>query len=306
MNDQDWREKYWDLMTAENFEEAIPLKQFHFPKSFFKYRNLSERTLETLHNSYLWLAEISSLNDPFECSIQFDNDECLRAFYASEDFRNNFRHWTGEKLNDQEIRRLTTSKNPHAEYLAVFREKGMEIKVTGDEQLKKIQKRWNEIVKEQNQNLRICSFSITKNSLLLWSHYSQEHKGIAIEYNFLETDHIRTFIQPVIYRNRVHKIGLFEEYTTMNMIASSLIKSEDWKYEQEWRLTIFKQADEFPNKVNAPTPIAIYLGTRFDENKKELKDKLFLYAEQNNIPIKRMIKHPNKFELIENTSANKR
>jgi hypothetical protein len=52
----------------------------------------------------------------------------------------------------------------------------------------------------------------------------------------------------------------------MNMIASSLVKSEEWSYEQEWRLTIFKQSDEFPSKIKVPMPIGIYLGTRFQEH----------------------------------------
>jgi len=284
---------------AENFEEAIPLKLQYFPKSFFKYRWLSPRTIEALKENYVWLAKISSLNDPFECSIQFDNDECLRFFYSSDDFRNNFRNWTGEKLSLKEIDRLTKSDKPYEEYLALFKEKGMIINVTSEEQLKKVQNRWDEIVAERNQSLKICSFSLVKNSLLLWSHYAQDHKGISIEYDFEDSKDLRAFMQPVIYRNRVHKIGLFEEYTTMNMIVSGLIKSEDWKYEQEWRLTIFKQGDEFPNKMKVPKPIAIYLGTRFNENDETLISELYDYAEQNNVTLKQMTKHPNKFELTE-------
>src|SRR6185437_5788583 len=105
----------------------------------------------------------------------------------------------------------------------------------------KIQNRWLEIISETNKRLRICSFSVTKSSLLLWSHYASEHKGIAIEYDFIDTGEIRAFIQPIIYRDKVHKIGIFEEYSTMQMVCSSLIKSKEWEYEKEWRLTIFKQ-----------------------------------------------------------------
>jgi len=82
------------------------------------------------------------------------------------------------------------------------------------------------------------------------------------------------------------------------MIASSLIKSKDWEYEQEWRLTIFKQKESFPQKLTIPNPKAIYLGTRFELNDKALKDKLFEIAEQKKIPIFRMVKHPTEFKLI--------
>jgi hypothetical protein len=163
--------------------------------------------------------------------------------------------------------------------------------------LEKVNNRWKQIVKETNEKIRICSFSISKQSLLLWSHYADEHKGIAIEYDFLDTELIRTFIQPVVYRKQIEKIGFFEEYNTMKMVGSSLIKSRDWEYEEEWRLTIFKQKDNFPQKVNVPIPKAIYLGTRFELNSEKLKKELFEIAEKREIPIFQMIKHSNEYKL---------
>jgi len=64
-----WTEQYWKYMVADNIEEAIPLKNMNFPRSFFKYRGLNETILDSLEKKYIWLAEIPTLNDPFECSI---------------------------------------------------------------------------------------------------------------------------------------------------------------------------------------------------------------------------------------------
>lgn len=293
-----WIDKYWSLMVQENFEEAIPLKADHFPDSFFKYRSLSDRTIEIIEENYMWLSEISSLNDPFECSIQFDNDECLRLYYSSDQFKTNFNRKTGHTFTKEEIRRLTKSNKPFEEYIKICKERDIPFKQTPEEQLNKVQSRWTEIVNETNQNLRICSFSLINDSLLLWSHYANEHKGICIEYDFQEVDWVRTFIQPVNYKDVVHKIGIFEDYTTMQMIGSSLIKSSDWKYEQEWRVTSFRQKDEFPKKVDTPTPKTIYLGTRFYSNPRKLINRLFTIAEQRKIPIFQMQKYPNEYKLI--------
>jgi len=298
MNEK-WKEKYWELMIADDIENAVPLQIKNFPDSFFKYRKLSERTIESIRENYIWLAEISSLNDPFECSIQFDNDECLREFYSSETFKNNFVKKTGQILSEKEIKSIIKSKKPYDKYIEVCKTKNVIINLSPERQLEKVQKRWNVIVEETNRNLRICSFSLEKNSLLLWSHYSDEHKGICLEYDFLNAEEFRTFIQPVIYRDKVHKIGLFEEYKLMQMIGSSLIKSGDWSYEKEWRLTIFKQKEKFPQKMKAPSPKAIYLGTRFHLNKEHLKNELFKIAAERKIPLYQMIKHPNEFKLIE-------
>lgn len=296
---KNWKEKYWSFMVAENIEEAMPLKQLHFPNSFFKYKTLSDLTVQSLKENYIWVAEISALNDPFECSIQIDNDKCLRLFYASDAFKKSFESITTKKLTTKEIELLTTSKNPHEDYIKICKIKDISYNLTSEEQLKKVQKRWSKIVEEINKNLKICSFSLKNNSLLLWSHYSDKHKGICIEYDFINDNFIRPYIQPIIYRNKVHKIDLFEECTTMQMIGSSLIKSEEWRYEQEWRLTVFKQGSDFPNKILAPKPKAIYLGTRFELNEITLKNELINYAKENSIPIIRMIKDPIEFKLIE-------
>lgn len=296
--DDRWENKYWDLMVKQDFEAAIPLKNSHFPKSFFKYRPLNDKAIDILEQNYVWLSEIALLNDPFECTIQFDNDKCLREFYASEEFQSRFGVATGHKLSKSEIELLTTSEKPYEEYIKVCASNNIPLNQTANQQLKKVQSRWSEIIDETNRNLRICSFSLTNNSLLLWSHYSDEHKGICIEYDFRDHDKIRPFIQPVIYSHKIHKIGLFEEYTTMNMIASSLIKSKDWEYEQEWRLTIFKQKEKFPQKMKTPKPKAIYLGTRFSVNNEILKTQLISLAKDNNIPVFQMTKDTNEFKLV--------
>jgi hypothetical protein len=84
--ENNWKEQYWNFIVANNIEEAVPLKDLNFPHSFFKYKSLSELAIQSLKENYVWVAEIVKLNDPFECSIQFDNDECLRLYYGSEKF----------------------------------------------------------------------------------------------------------------------------------------------------------------------------------------------------------------------------
>ena len=301
-----WKNKYLKFMIEENFEEAIPLKHNNFPKSFFKFRDLSKRTIENITDNYIWLAEISTLNDPFECSVQVDNNDSLKKYYSTKEFRNFFKTLTGQELTNKEIKLLTESSEPHDEYVKICGNRKIPFSQTSEEHLEKVNKRWSEIVEKINLDIRICSFSTTKKSLLLWSHYANEHKGITIEYNFEDTEIVTSFIQPVIYRNKIEKIDFFENYSIMKMVGSSLIKSKDWKYEKEWRLTIFRQKENFPKKITVPKPIAIYLGTKFNTNKKELINELFEIANQRNIPIYQMEKHPNKFKLIakKNTVAN--
>lgn len=303
---KNWKSEYLKFVMVGDFENAIPLKLENFPNSFYKFRNLSKRTIENIEENYIWLADITSLNDPFECSIQLDNDEGLRNYFSTDGFKKNFHSISGQQISEEEIKSLTTSKSPWETYLLICKTRKIPLFLTSEQHLEKVNNRWNEDVKETNEQIRICSFSLSKQSLLLWSHYADEHKGITIEYDFLDFDKIRTYLQPVIYRQEIEKIEFFEAYDTMKMVGSSLIKSKDWEYEQEWRLTIFKQQDYFPQKVSVPNPKAIYLGTRFDLNCEELKRELFEIADKRKIPIFQMIKHPNEYKLTaENTIANR-
>ncbi len=282
---EDWISEYRKLMIDDNIEEAIPLKDAHFPKCFFRYRSLSDQTLDSLNNNYLWLSDIDKLNDPHEGSIIFDNNACLRHFYDSEKFQENFAKRTGWTLTKDEIQKLTTAERPYAEYLKICKAKDIPIGFSEEQQFEKVKKRWEEMVAERNKDIRICCFSLSNDTSVMWSYYADNQKGICVEYDFLDSDTIRAFIQPVHYTNEILKIGLFEDYDTLKLVGSNLAKSKNWAHEQEWRLTIFKQKDNFPPNIEAPVPKAIYLGICFNQNEDMLKKQLFQYAINHNVPL---------------------
>jgi hypothetical protein len=227
---QEWKKQYWDLMMSEDYDAGFALKESNFPTAFFKYRKLNTRTISNILESYIWMADISSLNDPFECSLQFDNDKCSRVFFADKKFHATFKEKFGRELTQNEIDNIVNSKEPFAAYHEICKGKNIVINITPEKQLEVIQKRWTEIIEETNENMRVCSFSEVNNSLLLWSHYSDEHKGICIEYDLVdELSEIRAFLQPIIYSDKVYKVELFEELTTLRKIGSTLIKSKDWE-----------------------------------------------------------------------------
>ena len=283
---------------SKNDESAFELKDRNFPPSFFKYRSLTERNIKMISESKIWLAEISSLNDPFECSLQFDSNDSLRLFYGNKNFHETFKSKFGIELTQKEISKLTNSNDPHETYKTICLNKGISLNLSKEEQFRKIQNKWVEIIEETNENMRICSFSELNSSLLLWSHYADEHKGICIEYNLAEEDEIRPFLHPIVYREKIHKINTFEEFSVLTKIGSTLIKSKDWEYESEWRLTIFKQQNKFPQDMELAKPKAVYLGTRFHLNEENCKIKLLDALKQLDIPVFKMTKHPDEYKLI--------
>ena len=302
--DRSWTLQYWEYMMSENYEQALPLKHQHFPSSFFKYRSLSDNTLNSLEENSLWLAQISTLNDPFECSLQFDHDKCIRHFYGSQRFQHNFNKLEDKKLTPEEINRLTKGKDPYAEYLLICKSRDTHIRDTAEDFLNKILHRVGEIIDESNDNIRVSCFSEFNDSLLMWPHYADQHKGICMEYDLLDDDSFRPYLHPIGYSDRVFKLELLEDFTILKKVGSSLIKSKEWEYEGEWRIVSMKQSSAaLPDKIPIPAPKAIYLGTRFDQNDTAKKEKLLSLAKERNIPVYQMVRHNTEFKLTVSSSG---
>lgn len=132
----------------------------------------------------------------------------------------------------------------------------------------------------------------------MWSHYADYHKGFAIQYDFrnlvsqcLYCDNLKQCeslytldVYPVIYGNKrldaTEMIFEFLKHEAFNAqlpfvtpdilfyTKASLLKSNDWKYEKEWRLICDCSK---PKSAIKFLPKAIYLGSRISE----INEKLF-------------------------------
>jgi len=86
-------------------------------------------------------------------------------------------------------------------------------------------------LKLDKSDFKLCSLSKLNDNKLMWSHYTQEHTGICIGYNFLYLpNHVGK--EEVKYKNT----NLDESEIFNNLIEYWTIKSEDWEYEKEIRL----------------------------------------------------------------------
>ena len=113
------------------------------------------------------------------------------------------------------------------------------------------------------QSVFVSCFSEKNDSMLMWSHYGDEHKGICLGYD------LRTLIQkhdflPVIYSNRMPQDKSVSNENESALLKYILTKGECWSYEHEWR--IIKIEESFSEKTGKPIPFAkpieIYMGAR--------------------------------------------
>lgn len=86
------------------------------------------------------------------------------------------------------------------------------------------------LIKGQKQKLRICSLSQVNDNELMWSHYSEGHRGVAIG---IEVDSKKHDIRPVQY-DGFPQVGSNIHNATGKEILSH--KLEVWDYEKEVRV----------------------------------------------------------------------
>lgn len=109
----------------------------------------------------------------------------------------------------------------------------------------------NDSLRKIKKEFRVACFSATKDSILMWSHYAQNHKGFCIEYDF-EKWPLAGYLHPVQYSGpRKHIPGTFAnfdgELANKAIYEATLYKSAVWDYEEEWRCVFHrKEINPFP------------------------------------------------------------
>ncbi|MEZ8321691.1 DUF2971 domain-containing protein, partial [Vibrio splendidus] len=96
---------------------------------------------------------------------------------------------------------------------------------------------------------RLSSFSHNENSMLMWSHYAENHTGLMIEYCFEGDLPDGVGIEKVEY---LHADERFMEKDKHLFNQYMLIKNKDWAYEKEVRLFGYKRDKVYYEKQTYP------------------------------------------------------
>ncbi len=82
----------------------------------------------------------------------------------------------------------------------------------------------------------------------MWSHYTNDHKGMCLKFDILEDSDFFTTAIPVRY---VNTMPLYNHFSDRELIIEKIIqpKSKDWDYEKEIRI-VKTNEDIKKNKVN--------------------------------------------------------
>jgi hypothetical protein len=98
-------------------------------------------------------------------------------------------------------------------------------------------------------NFRLASFSNNENSMLMWSHYAENHTGLMVEYYFEGELPDGVGIEKVNYSHTTKRYKEKERYLFNQYM---LTKNKDWSYEKEVRLFAYKRDKIYYEKASYP------------------------------------------------------
>ncbi|WP_426582672.1 DUF2971 domain-containing protein [Mucilaginibacter sp. R-33] len=198
-----------------------------FPPIVYKYRNWTDINHQNmLRNNELYLSSPADFNDPFDCRIP-------ENFYLL-DTPAKIDEYIG-KVIDRQYDTLLKDRID----LKLFSER-MKLRLTN--RLDQVQGEHEQITFEAlDRNYGVLSLSARWDSILMWSHYAQNHKGYCIGFHEEELCKAKLFgrggmvITPD--DNNYPAIDPNDDDIMKKVILQTQYKSNEWAYENEYRLT---------------------------------------------------------------------
>lgn len=291
--------------TNEDFSEKLKKLQEFYPPYLYKYRALNTYAVENVLTSTLWFDSPVNMNDPYDSRYTYSSG--FDTPIANIDDFKNFISTSGENIKDnhylQELLKGNTSIQEIIEknFPPSISINLKEAFITQHEKGLRLQ--------DSNflDKIFICSLSERYDSILMWTHYTNNHSGFCVEFdlaNIGQLNHFRSCLYPVIYDNNMFDLTDYintynrdKEFSNLYIIQTILRKSLDWSYENEWRIVHpFGTLNKSQN-LATPKPSSILLGSNFFKslqsiNNSELKEeqiklalKLIEFCKQQQIPL---------------------
>jgi hypothetical protein len=311
-----WTEEFLELLKQSTLEEsrfadAIAFKQEHLPKRIYKYRSDNSYARENLKSNNIWLASPDSYNDPYDCLLRFSGPAMTAAFERG--LINPFITGFQLQISAEKIEEAKQSATP-LETLS----KNIVGVGKSDANPKETTKLLSQVGHQFVQTavdflqivrsiLKVCSFSALSDSILMWSHYGNNHQGFCVEYDLEQFDQGDAFLKnlyPVIYSQQLIDLtpwaeklvsGNAAQLTTLFPLLGVLQKFQGWSYEEEWRYVLFQEKPTSDRNRQMPLPSRVFLGAKAEA---ATRAELLAICKEINIPVWQMRMSNDEYELL--------
>ncbi len=276
-----WLDEFEELMFCgisnnKKVLKAIKIKDDNMPELFYKYSKVNPNRLESFKNDTLYFSPISTLNDPFECDTVLPRNQIEKSLYKEIIKKMEPMLMPGFKLPIDNIKTSEDLINKIMSGLIkpIEDRSGIEdlIKYTQQAIYQKEHEIPREISEISDEIYRVCCFSTIEDSILMWSHYADNHEGFCVGYNFREIKNDLTELMlPVRYNDKPLDItNLFAPDLNRSLLINALTrKSKQWSYENEWRLIVLSKNKDNGQLEKVPVPKKIFLGFKMCEDRKK-------------------------------------
>lgn len=216
------------------------------PQHFYKYTSIDTLKL-ILESSSLKFSKPSEFNDPFDCNLTIDTNNSHKEI---EDYISLVKRT--KNLNNDQVKELRRSFHSPKKLHAIT----------------------NQSISDAKETFGVTCFSKKPDSILMWSHYADKHRGTCLKFNILADAEFFMTPFPVKYERKYPKYNYIRnrEGTAKFLLET---KSIDWEYENEIR--VMKQGANLYSFKKAALCGIIFGANTPDADKeaiKELVDKL--------------------------------
>jgi hypothetical protein len=301
-------------VATPRLEQALALKDVHLPKYLYKYQRIKPYSLTNLRDDTVWICSPEAYNDPYDCLFRIAEAEVVTAAKRGlvKDFVRLFK--LREFLSPHAIKLARASDDPLQRLVdalpmdQVFPSGSDPVQMAQftSIQVPKFVGDTIKFIHQIRDATKVCSFTERSDSIVMWSHYADYHKGFCIEYDIsqLPTEHLlRRSVFPAVY-----SAGLFdltqwaeklvstrrEQFNPALVLLAMMSKHKDWKYEREWRFVLTEPRLSDDRALPVPKPTRVLLGSRMPEEK---KTELTGICTTKGIEVWQMERVPDAFEL---------
>ncbi len=298
-----------DVPDAQLNQAMRPIKQALLelkPNKLYRYRSVNPNNIDALKSDSVYTVTADRFNDPYDSLIQYDIDsiEEIIMATANADFMAALRDLIKTNSLPSEIPNLF----PNGEFdqafnnllktdLANKKEVTQRLTSMADNIIAFIRLIMPVAVQQIRNSVTYACFSEKVDSITMWSHYADYHKGFALGYDnqnlsFDALNKVSCGLFPVTYDDIRYNANSFIAWAIYNIrgikmiqpdllanIKAGLKKSTDWSYENEWRLICTVPIEERAKPDATPITICpneIYYGIRISKEDKVLLHEIAL------------------------------
>lgn len=299
------------------------------PENLYRYRACNENNFTTLQENKFLLTKPTLFNDPYDSLLFIDRKKIFNYLTQNQEFDTIEKLQNDLQFKQQQIQLLGKEFVEKHLILQPFKnleEKKLYKKVSNKIYTKFVDDLIDQSLKAMKQSSLVACLSEDFESILMWSHYADNHKGFVLNYNFKSRYSIETGIPgmratkfadkklfPVQYSDDRFDATYYVEFHFIDNYFKSiglksnqpffdklfyykilLFKSTNWNYEKEWRIINQTNSDYNDNKpdidfINNIQPTEILLGSKIEEKN---RIKLLKIAEHKKIPVFQMKLEP--------------